>query len=95
MDWERLSVARVVVGSSWREEMGEQRADSCTEVNRRSLCVLPTKKKSVTNYLCLSLKRELWRHLWVGAEKGCMEAVVEKNSEVVITGRDPKNSNVL
>lgn len=41
-DRERFSVAQLVVGSSWREEMGEQRADSCTEVNRRSLCVLPT-----------------------------------------------------
>lgn len=65
VDADRLRAARVVVGSSRREEMGERGADSCTEVNRRSLCVLPT-RKSVTNYLCLCLKSELWRHFgWV------------------------------
>lgn len=95
MDGERLSTARVVVGSSWREEMGERRADSCTEVNRRSLCILPT-KKSVTNYLCLSLKRELWRHFGWVQRKDAQEAVVEEeDSEVVITGRGLENCNVL
>lgn len=57
MDGEQLSAGRVVVEVGKPVELlerGDGRVDSCTEVNRRSLCVLPT-KKSVTNYLCLSL----------------------------------------
>lgn len=67
--------------------MGEQRVDSCTEVNRRSLCVQPT-KKSVTNYLCLSFKRELWKRFgWVQRKDACKVVVEEENSGMVIMGR--------
>lgn len=71
MDQERLSAARVVVGSSWREEMGERRANSCTEVNRRSLCVLPTKK--ICDQLSVSVSQKaITGTFWVFAVKGCI-----------------------
>lgn len=48
--------------------MGEWEVDSCTGMNRRSLCV--RLKKSVTNYLGLSLKGEFLNTL-----AGCKESM--------------------
>lgn len=72
MDGEQLSAGRVVVEvgnqwSSWREEMGEWRVDSCTEVNRRPLCVLPTKK--ICDQLSVSVSLiGIMENFWVGAK---------------------------
>lgn len=72
VDGEQLSAGRVVVEvgnqwNSWREEMGEWRVDSCTEVNRRSLCVLPTKK--ICDHLSVSVSLiGIMENFWVGAK---------------------------
>lgn len=53
--------------SSWREEMGEWRVHSCTKVNRRSLCALPTKK--ICGQLSASVSLNgIMQTFWVDAE---------------------------
>lgn len=48
----------------WGEEMGEREVDSCFGVNRRSLCVLPTK---ICDQLSVSVSQEgIMETLWVG-----------------------------
>lgn len=73
--------------------MGERRVDSCTEVNRRSLCVLATTTK-ICDQLSVSVSgKGIIERFWVGAEKGC--AVVEEDSGLVIMGTGLENFNIF
>lgn len=59
------------------EEMGEWEVDSCTGVNRRSLCVLPTK---ICDQLSVSVSQGgIMETLWVGACRGCVRGQFWRN----------------
>lgn len=62
--WRRLWGNRWRGRNSWGEEMGEWEVDSCLGVNRRSLCVLPTK---ICDQLSVSVSQGgIMETLWVG-----------------------------